>query len=98
MILDDILVFSVGCTKPGNVSGRVARETLKIRVGIVGILLGAGDDCADLQLPGERAADELGPLVVDAGDSKVTREFECGESLYSGIEVLGGAITIEVGE
>ena len=98
VVLDDVLVISVGCSEPGSVSGRGARETFKVRVGVVGILLGAGGGSADRQLPGKRAAVELGPLVVDAGDSEITREFECGNTLNSGIEVLGGTIGIDVGE
>jgi len=98
VVLGDVLVFDVGCTEPSNVSGRVSRETLEVRVGFNGILIGAGGDGADLQLPGKRAADELGPFFVDAGDSEVTGEFECGNSLNSGIEVLGGLISIDVGE
>jgi len=35
---------------------------------------------------------------VDAGDSKVTRELNLSNILDSGVEVLGGAINIDVGE
>jgi len=97
VILDDVFVISVGCAEPGNVSGWAARESLKVRVGIVGILLGTGCDGADLQLPGKRAADELDPLVTDAG-SRISGEFECGNCLYGNVEGLGGAVSINVGE
>jgi len=35
---------------------------------------------------------------VDAGDIEVTREFDLNNVLNSGIEVLGGATSIDVGE
>jgi len=47
---------------------------------------------------GKLAADERGPLFVDVGYNEITREFECGDSPNSGIEVLGSAIRIDVCE
>ena len=35
---------------------------------------------------------------MDAGDSEVTKELDLSNILNSGIEVLGGATSIDVGE
>jgi len=97
-VLDDFLVIGEGCTEPGGVSGRLAREVLKVGVGVVGIILGARNSVADRHLVGKRATGELRPLVVNAGHSEVTREFECRNALNGGTEVLGGTIGVDVGE
>jgi len=68
VLLDSALARSGVGTEPGGVSGRPTRDTLKIRVSIVGIRLGARNGGVELQLSGRRATDEGSPLVVDAGD------------------------------
>ena len=49
-------------------------------------------------LLGRRAAVEADPLLVNAGDGKATREVNLGSILTDGINVLEGAISIDVGE
>ena len=85
-------------TEPGFVSVRVARDTKKVRVGLVGGVLGITSGGFYEDLLGIRAARVRFPLVVGAGDSKVTRELNPSNFLNSGVEVLGGAIRIDVGE
>jgi len=96
--LDGALASSGVGAEPGLVSVRAARNTSKIRVGPAGVGLGARGGGADLRLSGRRAADETSPLVVDAGDGEVTRELDLNDVLNSGVEVLGGAVSIDVGE
>ena len=45
-----------------------------------------------------QAACEVFPLVMDAGDSEVSRELNPSNILNSGVEIPGGAIGIDVGE
>ena len=49
-------------------------------------------------LPGRRAADETNPLLVNAGYGKGTGEVNLSSILNGGIDVLEGAIGIDVGE
>jgi hypothetical protein len=35
---------------------------------------------------------------VDAGDGEVSRELNCSNVLNVGVQVLGGAVSIDVGE
>ena len=51
-----------------------------------------------MSLLGRRAAHVGDPFIVDAGYGEVTRELDLGEILNSGIQVLGGAIGVYVGE
>ena len=98
MALDGALARGCIGTEPGSVSGRAARDARKVRVGIVGICLGVGYGGVELRLLGGRAADEAGPLIVDTGDSEITREFNLGSVFNGGEQTLEGAIGIDVDE
>ena len=95
--LDGALASSGVGAEPGLVSVRAARDTSKVRVGLAGVCLSTRGGGADLRLSGRRAADES-PLVADAGDGEVTRELDLNDVLNSGVEVLGGTVSIDVGE
>lgn len=84
-------------TKPGNESGCAARNTRNVGVGVDGIGLGPGGGGVKSRLLVSRAAVETGPLVVGAGDGEVTGELDLS-ILNGGVEVLGGAISTDVGE
>ena len=98
VVLDSALASSGVGTKPGPVPGRAARDTQKVSEGINGVGLGARSSSFDLRLSGCRATDEASPLVVGAGGSEVTRELDLSDVPNSGVEVLGGTISINVGE
>jgi len=96
--LDRVLARSDVGTEPGIVSGRAVHEILDVSVSGGGIGLGAGGSGVDLRLSGRRAVDEEGPLVVNAGGGEVTRESKLSSILNSSKQVLGGAISIDIGE
>ena len=98
VILDDGLASSGVGTKPGPVSGRAARDTLKVSIGPPGVGLSVGSGGVELCSSGGRAADEDGPLVVYVGDGEVTGELDLSDILNGGVEALGGAVSIDVGE
>ena len=98
MALDGALVRRGVGTEPDSVSGRVTRDTQKVRVGIISIVLSVGGGGIELRLLGCRAANEEGPLFVGTGDSEVTRKFNLGNIPNGGEQVLGGATSIDVGE
>ena len=98
MTLDGALARRCIGTEPGSVSGRATRDTRKVRVGIVGICLGVGYGGVELRLPGRRAADEACPLIVDTGNSEITREFNLGSILNGGEQILEGTIGIDIDE
>ena len=35
---------------------------------------------------------------MDAGDSEVTGELDVGKILHGGVEILGGAVIVDIGE
>ena len=98
VVLDGVLASCNVGTEPGGVSGRAARDTQKVIVGVFGESLGSRSGNAELQLPGRRAAHEPNPLLVDAGDPKGTREVNLSRILNGGIDILEGTINIDVGE
>jgi len=95
---DDIPARSKEGTEPGGVSRPAGRDTRKVRVGVSGNTLGVRRGSSDQRLPGRRAIDEANPLVVETGDGKATREVNLSSVLNGGIDVLDGAIDIDVGE
>ena len=98
MLLDDALARVSVWTEPGVVSGRSARDTLNVRVGIAGVFLGVPNGGFGEHLIDIRATRPGFPFVADAGNGEVTREFNPGNFLNSGVKVLGGAIRIYIGE
>ena len=98
--LDDALPSSSVGTKPGIVSGRAARVAAKVIVGRDGIGLGASSGGVELRLSECRATDEGSPLGMDVGvgNGEVTGELDLGDVLNSGVEILGTAISVDVGE
>ena len=98
VLLNDVLAsYNVGA-EPGSVSRRAGRDTRNVSVGVSGISLGVRSGSSELGLPGRRAADEANSLVVDTGDGKVARDVDLSSVLNGGIDVLDGAINIDVGE
>ena len=98
VVLDGALARSGVGTEPGLVSGCAARDTRNVRVGIIGVYLGAINGVLEEDTVNPRAALEGGPFVVDAGNGEVTGELNLGNILNCGVEVLGGAIRIDVDE
>ena len=98
VVLDEVLASLDVGTEPRGVSTRGARDTLKVRVGLSGKILGGRSGECDPLLHGRRAADETNPLVVDAGDGNDTREVNLSNVLNGGIDVLDGVISTDVGE
>ena len=98
VVLDDVLASRNVGTEPGGVSRRAAIDTRNVSVGVVGIGLGVRSGSVKYRLPVRRATDETDPLVVDAGDSKGTREVNLSDILNGGIDDLEGAVGIDVGE
>ena len=98
VILDSALARSGVGTKPGVVSVRAARDTLDVSVGRVSVILGIRSGGVDLCLSGRRATDVGSPLVLDVENGEVTGELDHSNVLGGGVEVLGGAISIDVGE
>ena len=98
VVLDSALTSGGVGTEPGLVSVRAARDTHKIRVGPTGVGLGAGSGGDELGLSDGRAADVRGPLVVVAGDGEFTGELDLGDILNGGVKILGGTVSIDVGE
>jgi len=98
--LDDDLLKKGVSTEPGNVSARgvLIVDAIKVSVGVTDKDLGFHSGDKDIKLLSRRAVFGGSPLVVDAGDSKVTREGNLSNTLNSGVEVFGGAINIDVGE
>ena len=84
--------------EPGLVSAGAARNTLHGVVGLAGVCLGAGGGLFDERLLGRRAAHVANPLVMGAGDSEVSRKLNLGKILNGGIQVLEGAVSVDVGE
>ena len=93
-----VLARRVVGAEPGGVSGRATRDTLKVRVGIVGVGLSTGGGGIELRLHGRRATGEGCSLAMDTGDSEVTKEFNLGGILNGGEQGLGNAVGIDVGE
>ena len=98
MVRDGVLASLGVDTEPSGVSRLAARETPHVSVGVSGISLGVHGGGSDLLLPERRAADVSNPVVVDAGDGEGTREVNFRSVRSVGIDVLEGAITIDVGE
>ena len=98
VVLDDVLASSGVGTEPLGVSGRGGRDTLKVRVGVAGIGLGVRNGGADLRLLVRRAVVIGSPLAAETRDGKGTREPNLSNILNGGIEVLEGAISIDIGE
>ena len=98
MLPDDVPARSKEGTEPSGVSRPAGRDTCKVRVAVSGIGLGVRSGSFDQRLPGRSAADEANPLVVDGGEGKATREVNLSSVLNGGVDILDGAIGIDVGE
>ena len=105
MVLNGILASTIVGAEPSGVSSRVARDTLDVCVGVAGIVLGVTNSGIDPRHLIARAAPEASPFAGDGAenrcvtrDSCVTGELGLGNITNSGVEVLGGAIVIDVGE
>jgi len=96
--LDNTLARSGVGTKPGVVSVRAARDALDVSVARASVALGIRSGGVDLRLSGRRATDVGGPLVLDVGNGEVTGELDHNNVLDGGVEVLEGAISLDVGE
>ena len=98
VVPDGILPANVEGAEPGLVSRRGARDTINVSVGLTGVSLGAINGILEEDLFDPRAAREGSPLVVGAGDCEIARELNLSNILNCGVEVLGGAIRIDVDE
>lgn len=97
VVLDDGRAIIGVITKPGSVSIRVFRGKQKGSVGVGSISLGITGGSVDRRLLLWRAA-IVSPLLVDAGDGKVSGELNLSGILNSGEEVSGGVVGIDVDE
>jgi hypothetical protein len=97
-ILDGGDARSVVGAEPVSVPVRAARDAHSISVGVESEALGASSRAVELRLHGRRTAVEAGSFFVDAGDGEVTKELNRSSILNSGVQVLGGAVSINVGE
>ena len=98
MVLDGALaIVNVGA-EPGSEPGRVAGNTRNVRVSVGSIALGNGGGVVDFGMLLVRATVKISPLVVDTGDGQFTREIDLCNIPNSGIDVLGGTVSIDVGE
>ena len=98
VLLDAALPTIVIGTEPVDESFRAARDTLNVRVGLAGVILGITSGSFDENLLDIREARVVFPLVVGAGDSEVARELNASNILNSGVEVPGGTVRIDVGK
>jgi hypothetical protein len=98
MIHDSALAMTNGYTKPRSVSGTAVRGIHKVREGFTGICLSTSSGSPELELHLRRAADGGEPPVVGTGDSEVARKVHLSNVLNCGVEVVGGAIGVDVGE
>ena len=99
--LDCVRVIGIGYTEPGGISERARRsctETHNVIIRLAGITLGVGSGLVDLRLLDERAATVGSPLIVDAGDGECTRQVDINNIFNSGVEIIGSAISVDVGE
>ena len=98
MVLDGASAVIIVGTEPPSVSGGAARDIRNVGVGVTGIGLGVIGGGVNLRLLVGRAAVEASPFAVDSGDGEVSREPDL-RSIFNGrVEVLGGAISINVDE
>ena len=97
VVPDGIPPPSVEGTEPTGESGRGAVNTLNIREGGGGVVLGATGRGVDLRLLFSRAAVEAGPLE-DARNSEGTREVHSSNILNGGVELVDVAIGVDEGE
>ena len=97
VVLDGVLASCNVGTEPGVVSRGAAIDSLNVSVGVVGIGLGVRGGGVEHHLLVRRATEE-NPLVVDARDGKSTREVNLSSILNGGMEMLEGAVGIDVGE
>ena len=98
VVLDSVLPSSVVDTEPASVSGSAALHTRNIAVGIKSIHLSPVGCGNKLRLLGRRAAVEVGPLVVGAGNCEGTGELNFSNTPNSGVEDLGGTVGVDIGE
>lgn len=100
VVLDGFLERVIVPTEPVKVSGCELREIPEVRVGPSGVGIGEGGSGSESQLLVRRAARELGgtPLEVDTGYGETTRESDLGDILNSRVEVLEGAVSIDIYE
>ena len=98
VVLDDLPARLGEGTEPGLVSVRAGPESLNVRVGLSGVILGVLSGGFDDLLLGPRAGRVADPLVVGPGDGEVAGEPDLGNILNSGANILGGAISVDVGE
>ena len=96
--LDNDPVNGIVVAEPGPVSTRVAGHTPNVRVGFAGVSLGTLNGVVEEHPLEPFAVREGSPLIADAGDRKVTRELNLCNVLNSGMNVLGGTISIDVSE
>ena len=85
-------------SEPGLVSGRAARHTLDVSIGITGVGLGTINGVVKERPLEPFAARERSPLIADTRDSEVARELNICNILNIGVEVLGGTVSIDVSE
>jgi len=97
VVLDGVLASCNVGTEPGIVSRRAVIDTRNVSVGVVGIGLSVSSGGVEYRLLVPRAAEE-NPLVADAGDGKSTREVNLSSILNGGMEILEGAVGIDIGE
>ena len=97
---DHVLASTVVGTKPGGVSGGATQDPRNVQEGVPDIELGVSDSGVKQQLLVGRTAVKASPLVVDTRGSlrEATRELHLSGIPNSGVEVLGGTISIDVGE
>jgi hypothetical protein len=95
---DGIQARRVVGAEPTCVPVRATRDARSVGVGVESEGLGTSSGSVELRLRGRRTAVKGGPLAIDTGDGEVTGELDHSNILNGGIQVLGGAVNIDVGE
>ena len=101
MIHEELLANKTEPAEPGAISGRPSPEKLEVIVGVDSIDLGTEGGHSENLCLVRRAAYERGhiPPVVDLpGDGEVARELNLSDIINGRVEVLEGAISIDVRE
>jgi len=98
VVLNSAHASRVVGTEPASVPGRTARDARNVREGARGITLGTRSRGVELRLLGGRAAVEAGPLVEGTGNSEGAGEVHRNNIPNSGVEVLDGAVGVDVGK
>lgn len=96
---NDRLAGGIEWAEPGLESVRAFRESLDVIVGRIDDILGCISGSKNI-IPLARIAEcECSPLVMDMpGDGELTKELDLSDTVDSGIQVLEGAISIDVSE